>query len=60
MMKNNLFNAITLHKLVRKICNGSTYVVVEDVIKNVIECMHAVMLLKRDDFNSLPKYLEAA
>ena len=59
-MKDNLFNTITLHKLIRKICNGSTYVVVEDVIRNAMECMHVVMLLKGDDFDSLPKYLEAA
>ena len=58
-MKDNLLNAITLRKLVRKICNRSTRIVVEDMIGSAIEYVHAVMLLKRDDFDSLPKYLEA-
>ena len=60
MMKNNLLNTIILRKLIQKICNGSTCIIVEDVIGNAMECMYAVMLLKGDDFDSLPKYLEAA
>ena len=60
MMKDNLFNTITLHKLVQKICNGSTCIIVEDVIGNTMECMYAVMLLKGDDFDSLLMHLEAA
>ena len=60
MIKDNLFSAITLHKLVHKIYNGSTFVVVEDVIRNKVECMYSVMLLRGEDYHSLPKYLEAA
>ena len=58
-MKDNLFSAITLYKLIHKICNGSTFVVVEDVIGNAVESLYSVILLKGEDFLSLPKYLEA-
>ena len=34
MMSRNLFSAMILHKLIKKICNGSTYVEVDDVIGN--------------------------
>ena len=59
MIKDNLFNTITLHKLVLKICNRSTFVVVEDVIGNALESIYLVMLLKGENFPSLSKYLEA-
>ena len=59
MMKDNLFSAIILYKLIRKIYNGSTFVVVEDVIMNAVESLYSVILLKGEDFLSLPQYLEA-
>ena len=60
MISNNLFSTITLFKLVRKICNESTFVLVEDVIGNAVEAMHSVMILRGEDYPYLPKYLEAA
>ena len=49
-----------LHQLVRKNCNGSTYMVVDDVIGNFLEVMYNVLLIRGDNFKSLPKYLEVA
>ena len=59
MIKDNFFSAISLCKLVHKICNESTFVVVENVIRNAVESVYSVILLKGEDFQSLPKYLEA-
>ena len=50
--------AMKLYQLVRKNCNGSTYVVVDDVVGIFLEAMCNVILIREDDFKSLPKYLE--
>ena len=52
--------AINLHNLVKKICNDSTYVVVDDVVGNMLESLHSVFLIRGDDHTSLPKCLEVS
>ena len=60
MIKTKRYCAMQLLGLVRKICNGSTYVVVDDVVGSLIESLHNALLIRGDDFNSLPKYLEVS
>ena len=59
-MSNNSFNTMILHKLVRKIYNGSTTVMFDDVVGNAVESMHSMLLLRGDDYQSFPKILEAS
>ena len=51
--------AMKLWELVKKCCNGSTCVVVDDVIGNLLETMCNTLLIRGDNFASLPKYLKA-
>ena len=46
-------------ELVKKNCNGSASVVANDVIGNLMESLYNYMLIKGDDYQTLPKYLEA-
>ena len=57
MVKAKRYCSMKLLDLVKKICNGSTYVIVDDVVGNLIESLYNVMLIRGDDFNSLPRYL---
>ena len=45
--------AMKLLGLVKKTCNGSTFVVVDDVVSNLLEAMHNLLLTRRDDFPAL-------
>ena len=55
MLKTKRYCAIKLLDLVRKMCNGSTCVIVDDVIGNLIESLCNVVLIRGDDFKSLPR-----
>ena len=59
IIKNEGYNVMTLHKLVKKICNGSSAVMVNDVLGNILESMYNCMLIRGDDYPTLAKYLEA-
>ena len=59
MVKRNRFCTMKLHDLVKKVMNGSTAVVVEDVIGNMIEAMFNFMLIRAEEYEALPKYLQA-
>ena len=50
---------MTLHKLVKKICNGSTSTVEEDALGKIMEFPHNFLLVRGNDYESLPKYLKA-
>ena len=60
MIKNKKHSAITLHKLIEKTCNGSTSVVREDVIGNLVESLHNYALVRGDDYESLSKHVEVS
>lgn len=60
MVTKQRFSAMILHKLIQKICNGSTAVVVEDIISSMLEGLCNFMLVKWEDYATLPKYLEAS
>ena len=60
MVKSKRYCAMKLLNLVKKIYNGSTYVIVGDAVGNLIESLYNVMLIRGDDFKSLPKCLEAS
>ena len=60
MVLKTRFNSIVLHKLIRKACNGSIVVVAENVVGRMIECLHNYMLMRWEDYDTLPKYLEAS
>ena len=49
---------MTLYRLIRKICNGSTSVLGRDVLGNLIESLYKLLLVKGKDYESLPKYFE--
>ena len=54
------FNAMVLHKLIRKMCNGSTVLVEEDVVGIMIEGFHNFMMVTWEDYATLPSYLKAS
>ena len=60
MVKTKRYCAMKLYELARKNYNGSTHVVVDDVVGNILEALYNVLLITGDDFQSLPKYLEAS
>ena len=60
IVKTKRCYAMKLHELVRKNCNGSTFAVVDDVVCNILEALHNVLLITEDNFQSLPKCLEAS
>ena len=60
MVKTKWCCAMKLLELVKKICDGSMFVVVDDIVGNLLEAMHNSLLIYRDDFPMLPKYLEAS
>ena len=49
-----------LHALIKKICNSSPCVSVNDVIGNAVDNTCLLLLLRGDDHPSFPKYLEAS
>ena len=60
-LKNQLeTNAMMFHQLIRKICNSSTALVIENVIGITLELLHSYILNKGDEYNSLLKYLETS
>ena len=59
MVKKNKLCAVKLHDLVRKNCNGSTVVVVEDVIGNLIEALFNFALIRGEEYEHFPKCLQA-
>ena len=59
MVEDGGCNVVILHKLVRKICNGSAAVMVDDVLGNMLEAMCNYMHIRGDDFPILSKYLES-
>ena len=48
-----------LLRLIKKICNGSMHIVVDDVVENLLESLFNAVRIREDDFTSLPKYMEA-
>ena len=59
MHKSKRYCAMKLLGLIKKICNGSTRVVVDDVVGNLLESLFNAVWIRGDDFPSLPKYIEA-
>ena len=59
MEKKNRYNAMKLYELVKKNCNGSTVVVVDDVIGNLIEGLYNFVLMCGKEYDALPRYLQA-
>lgn len=60
MNESKRFNAMTLYSLIKKIYNGSTLVIVEDMIDNVLEVLYNFVLIRGEEYDSLAKYLEAS
>ena len=60
MVKSNWYKAIKLYKLVQKNYNGSTSIVVEDVLGNIVESLYNLVLIRRDNYTSLLIYLEVS
>lgn len=56
---SNRYYIMRLHSLVKKNCNGSTNVVVDDIIGNLVESLYGIILMRGDDYTSFSKYLEA-
>ena len=60
MVKSKRHCVMKLLGLVRKICNVSACVIVDDVLGSLIESLFNVLMIRGDDFKSLPKNLEAS
>ena len=48
-----------LHQMIRKNGNGSAHVVTDNVIGTMLESMYSMMMIRGDECDTLPKYLEA-
>ena len=59
MEKKNRCNVMKLCELVKKNCNGSAVVVVDDVIGNLIEGLCNFVLMRGEEYDALPRYLQA-
>lgn len=59
MIKKNRFCTLKLCKLIKKIVNGSTVVIVEDVIGNMIEALFNFALIRGEEYEGLPQCLQA-
>ena len=60
IVKDDEYDVTMLYNLIRKVCSGSTSVVVEDVVGSVLEALCNFLLNHREDHESLPKYIEAS
>ena len=58
MVKERHYCEMKLHMLIRKNCNGSTCVVVDGIIGTRLESMCSMMMIRVDEYDSLPKFLE--
>ena len=54
----NRFMEMVLHKLIKKISNGSASVVIEDVTEILIDALCSHVLIRGDDYSSLLKCLD--
>ena len=59
-MNQKRYNSIVLYQLVKKICNRLTTITGKDVIENFIEALCNIVLIRGDEYNSVPKYLETS
>ena len=59
MVSKNWHYAMVLHQLIKRICNGSTSVVVEDFLGNIIEALCNFTLIQGDEYDTLPNHIEA-
>ena len=46
MITDKIEDAMKLHELVRKICNGSTGVVNDDIIGSMVESLYSLLCLR--------------
>ena len=46
VINSDLRNAITLHQLVKKICNGSKWIVLDDVLGNFVEYLCSFAMIR--------------
>ena len=46
-----------LYKLIRKICNSSMAVIVEDIIDNIIEVFYSFIIIREEEYNTLQREL---
>ena len=59
MVSKKTCDDMVLHRLVKKISNGSASAVVEDTMDNLAESLFSHLILQVDEFDYLPKFLEA-
>ena len=57
--KKNRRDAMKLYALVKKNYNWSTTVVLDDMIRNLVQGIFDFTLVRDDKYDSLPKYLNA-
>ena len=55
MIKSKKYCGIKLCHLIRKTCNGSTIVIIEDVIGNLVEALCSMFFIRGNDYSGLPK-----
>ena len=60
IVEDDMHNVTILHNLIRKVCSGSTSVVVDDVVGTVLKVLCNFLLNHEDNNDSLPKYMESS
>ena len=60
MVARKRHNSMMLHQLIKKMCNGSTSVVVEEVLGNLVEALHNFVLIRGEEHDTLPKCMESS
>lgn len=59
MLNSNRFDAIKLYQIICKSCNGSTLVIVEDILGNLIEGIYNYFLMSGENHEMILKYHKA-
>ena len=60
MIVSHRYDMIVLYQLIRKIYNGLTSIVVDNMLGNIIESLYSFMLEHGDDYSLLTKYMKAS
>ena len=58
MISANRCDVMVLYQLIKRICDGSTHVIVEDVLGNLADTLHNFSLIQGEEYDTLQKHME--
>ena len=60
IVKIHKYDTMILHDMIKKICNGSTAALVDDLLGNAVEVSCSYSHLRGDEYEIFSKYMEAS